>query len=74
MYEAGLDEIRFHLDLDSEKFWKNIERAKKYTWDIGVEIPMIPTKQEEIQKVIDYIYDKVDFLNMNELELADNEM
>src|SRR3989338_7397108 len=54
LYEAGLDEIRFHLDLDSEKFWKNIERAKKYTWDIGVEIPMIPTKQEEIQKVIDY--------------------
>ena len=74
LYEAGLDEIRFHLDLDSEKFWRNIERAKKNSWDVGVEIPMIPTKQEEIKKMIDYVHDKVDFLNMNELELADNSM
>ena len=72
LYLAGLDEIRFHLDLDSKKLWKKLEIAKKFNWDIGVELPLIPTKEKELKEVIDYIYDKVDFLNLNELEVADN--
>lgn len=70
LHEAGLDEIRFHLDLDSEKLWGRLKLARKFDWDIGVEIPVIPGK--DIKKLIDFICDKVDFLNLNELEVADN--
>lgn len=74
LYDAGLDEIRFHPDLDNELFWKNIEHAKKFSWDIGVEIPMIPTKMNEIKKLLDYVHDKISFINLNELEIADNQL
>lgn len=74
LYEAGLDEIRFHPDLDDERFWKNIQQAKKFSWDIGVEIPMIPTKTEQIKKLLDFANDKISFINFNELEIADNEL
>lgn len=69
---AGLDEIRFHLDLESERFWKKLELAKRFPWDIGVELPLIPTKEAETKRVIDYISEKVSFINLNELEIADN--
>ncbi|MDP3766119.1 MAG: radical SAM protein [Nanoarchaeota archaeon] len=72
LYLAGLDEIRFHLDLDSKKLWKKLEITKKFNWDIGVELPLIPTKEKNLKEIIDYIHDKVDFLNLNELEVADN--
>lgn len=70
--EAGLDEIRFHLDLDSVKLWEKVIWAKKYLWKVGVELPLIPTKEDELKKVIRFISDKVDFLVLNELEVADN--
>ena len=69
---AGLDEIRFHLDLDSTVFWKNVEIAKDFPWKVGVEIPLLPFKKKELQEVIDFINGKVDFLVLNELEMADN--
>jgi uncharacterized protein len=72
LYSAGLDEIRFHLDLESERLWKNLESAKKFGWDVGVEMPLIPNKEKELKKVIDFVSDKVGFLNLNELEVADN--
>ncbi len=72
LVEAGLDEIRFHLDLDSNKFWERLLLAKKYSWTIGVELPVIPTKEKELKNVIDFIQDKVSFLTLNELEIADN--
>ncbi len=70
--EAGLDEIRFHLDLESEQFWPKLTLAKQFVWDVGVEIPLIPTKEKETKRVIDFIQYKVDFLVLNELEVADN--
>lgn len=73
LYEAGLDEIRFHFDFDDERFWKNIILAKKFSWKVGAEIPCIPTKIEEMKKVANVISGHVDFLNLNELERADNE-
>ncbi len=73
LYQVGLDEIRFHPDLDSEQFWNKIELAKKFPWDIGIEIPLIPNKEKEIKKMIDLIHDQVNFLNLNELEVADNQ-
>ena len=72
LWEAGLDEIRFHLDLESEHFWPKLLLAKHFNWDVGVEIPLIPTKGKETRKVLDFIQDKVDFLVLNELEVADN--
>ena len=71
LYEAGLDEIRFHPDLDDDSLWNRIELAKKYKWSIGVEIPAVPGYEEKIKKLIDYIADKVEFLNLNELERSD---
>lgn len=72
LYGAGLDEIRFHLDLESKKFWPRVEFARKFPWKVGVELPLLPHKKEEIMQVLEFIKDKVDFLNLNELELADN--
>ncbi|MEK6901412.1 MAG: radical SAM protein [Nanoarchaeota archaeon] len=72
LYAAGLDEIRFHLDLDSPLLWPRLELARKFSWDMGVELPLLPTKEEEIKKVIDFIHNKVTFLVLNELEIADN--
>ncbi|MBT4538818.1 radical SAM protein [Candidatus Woesearchaeota archaeon] len=73
LYKAGLDEIRFHLDFDDKKFWKKISLAKSYPWDIGTELPLLPDKETETKKIIDFIQDKVSFLNLNELERADNQ-
>jgi len=70
--ESGLDEIRFHLDLDNQKLWPNLNLAKDYPWEIGVEIPIIPGKEKELTELIDFIQDKVGFLNLNELELSDS--
>lgn len=81
LYKAGLDEIRFHLDLDDDKLWKKIALALGYDWDIGVEIPVIPKKEKNIIKIINFIdrinnnqKNKIRFLNLNELEIADNKI
>jgi pyruvate formate-lyase activating enzyme-like uncharacterized protein len=76
LFKAGLDEIRFHpkLDKGAEADWPKImlARNKKFNWKVGVEIPVIPGKEQETKLLIDFIADKIDFLNLNELELADN--
>ncbi|MEK6950356.1 MAG: radical SAM protein [Nanoarchaeota archaeon] len=72
LYDAGLDEIRFHLDLESEQFWSRLLLAKKFPWKIGVELPVIPGQEPEQKKVINYIHGNIDFLVLNELEVADN--
>jgi pyruvate formate-lyase activating enzyme-like uncharacterized protein len=80
LHDAGLDEIRFHPKLDKEEDWPKIMLAKSkklskksgFKWKVGVEIPVIPGKEDETKLLIDFIADKIDFLNLNELELADN--
>jgi pyruvate formate-lyase activating enzyme-like uncharacterized protein len=72
LFDAGLDEIRFHLDLDSKQLWDKLILARKFSWKIGVEIPLIPTKEKETFAVLEFVKDKIDFLNLNELEVADN--
>lgn len=73
LYSAGLDEIRIHPDIFSDKLWHKFGVITKYKWDIGVEIPSIPRAKKQTEKLIDYFADKIDFLNLNELEIADNE-
>ncbi|MBN2458540.1 radical SAM protein [Candidatus Woesearchaeota archaeon] len=69
---AGLDEIRFHPDVAEKKLWPRLKLAKKHSWDIGIEIPAIPGKEKETKELIDYAGPHIKFLNLNELELADN--
>ncbi|MCX6711802.1 MAG: radical SAM protein [Candidatus Woesearchaeota archaeon] len=70
--ESGLDEIRFHPDINDDILWNKILLAKEFRWNIGVEIPVIPNKEKEIKKLIDFIDGKVRFLNLNELEISDS--
>lgn len=67
--EAGLDEIRFHPDLDDDKLWPKLKFKTKMSK--GIEIPCIPNK--DIKKLIDYAKNDVEFFNLNELEYADAE-
>jgi pyruvate formate-lyase activating enzyme-like uncharacterized protein len=67
---AELDEIRFHPQLDDETKWDRIKAAGQFDWDVGVEIPVVPKMEKETIKLINFIKDKVDFLNLNELELS----
>lgn len=71
LYRAGLDEIRFHPNLDDSKDWGRIDIAKKYSWKIGVEIPVVPGYEEKTKKLMDFINRKIGFLNLNELEFSD---
>ena len=65
--EAGLDEIRFHPDLDDTKLWERIKIAT--TMMKGIEIPCIPGK--DIKKLLHFVQGHVAFVNLNELEYAD---
>jgi len=72
LYKAGLDEIRFHLYLDRKKeLWPRLNLALKYNWNVGVEIPAIPGMKKETIEMIEFIKDKVEFLNLNELEISE---
>jgi len=73
LHDAGLDEIRFHPSLYSEKFWPRMLLAKKYNWDIGIEIPVIPDMVKESERLITYAAenDIISFLNLNELEISE---
>ena len=71
LYGAGLDEIRFHPNLDDSKDWIRLNLAKKYSWKIGAEIPVIPGYEEKTKKLMDFLDGKINFLNLNELEFSD---
>jgi len=73
--EAGLDEIRFNLGASncSGKVIENIEIAKKYIKNVGIETPMTPEFYEAFFKKKQAILDtKVDFINCAELHLNEN--
>lgn len=72
LHEAGLDEIRFHPAVWDSSNWGKINLAKRFEWTIGVEIPAIPCYEDETKKLIDFLSGKIDFLNINELEISDN--
>ena len=82
LYKAGLDEIRFHPDLDNKELWRHLEIALQFKWDVGIEIPCIPDKIKEIKELIDFVEilnqkglnNHISFINLNELEVADNKM
>lgn len=81
--DAGLDELRFHPDIVDERFWNRVallytdensgkdDTKRKYSFDIGIEIPVVPGYYEETKKLIEYFIGKIDFVNLNELEISD---
>jgi uncharacterized protein len=71
LFDAGLDEIRFHPNLDDSKDWTRMTLAKKYSWKIGVEIPAVPGYEKKTKKLMNFIDGKISFLNLNELEFSD---
>ncbi|MBW2968043.1 4Fe-4S cluster-binding domain-containing protein [Candidatus Woesearchaeota archaeon] len=71
LHAAGLDEIRFHPDLDDDRLWSRIDNAKAFDWDVGVEIPAIPGKKTATLKLMQFLDGKIKFLNINELEVSD---
>ncbi|VVB59623.1 Coenzyme PQQ synthesis protein E [uncultured archaeon] len=82
---AGLDEIRFHLDIDNEKNWNIMPYGKlsqtsweillpalKHKFDVGVEIPCIPGTLKKLERLAQFLDSQnVKFLNLNELELSE---
>ena len=71
LQEAGLDEIRFHLDLESKNLWPKLALARQFSWKTGVEVPLVPTKEKMLHELIDFAQAQVDFCNLNELERSD---
>ncbi len=73
LYEGGLDEIRFHPDLDDKSLWERLKLAVEFDWDIGIEIPCIPNKDVQTKELVDYVsrIKGISFINLNELEFSD---
>jgi len=70
LFNSGLDEIRFHPKLDDKSDWEKINIARRFDWSVGVEIPVIPGYETQTKELIHFIKGKVDFLNLNELEIS----
>jgi len=70
LHAAGLDEIRFHPSLSDDRYWGRIALAKAYDWKVGIEIPAIPDMKKSTVRLIKSV--NVDFININELEISDN--
>ncbi len=68
--EGLIDEVRIHLinfgDLSS------VRKALKYAFDVGVEIPFLPSRIKETESLIFRLKEiGIHFINLNELEYAD---
>ncbi|MFX1559958.1 MAG: radical SAM protein [Promethearchaeota archaeon] len=69
LQKAGLDEIRFHPQTND---WSGIQRAVHMNMIVGLEVPAIPGKQEDLKKVAKRAEEiGVSFLNINELEASE---
>jgi len=71
LYRSGLDEIRFHILTENTL---NVMRyAKKLGLKVGMEIPVIPGKSEEIKEIIQILdREHFDFINLNEFEITES--
>ncbi|WP_148882977.1 radical SAM protein [Thermococcus aciditolerans] len=81
LYDAGLDEIRFHPDLfnPNSKLFKveveNIRNAFDFDWDVGGEIPSIPGGFERMKWYAEFLDNLgAKFLNVNELEFSETNL
>ncbi len=66
---AGLDEIRFHPQGTD---WSGIERALRTTMSVGIEVPAIPGKSQQLMDLAQRAEQiGVGFINLNELEASE---
>jgi pyruvate formate-lyase activating enzyme-like uncharacterized protein len=78
LISVGLDEIRFHPDL---LYWKKMNRSSivqpiknslKTNVDVAIEIPVIPTLENDIFSLINWSNDiGIKYINLNELEFSE---
>jgi len=75
---AGLDEIRFHpmpsywKSMDKNPILKSIKNALSTDADVGIEIPVIPGMENDIQSMVKWADDNgVKWVNLNELEFSE---
>jgi pyruvate formate-lyase activating enzyme-like uncharacterized protein len=67
--DAGLDEIRFHPQTSD---WSGIQRAVDLGMTVGLEVPAIPGKPDDLKKLANRAEELgVSFLNINELEASE---
>ncbi|MFA6888938.1 MAG: radical SAM protein [Candidatus Woesearchaeota archaeon] len=71
LFDAGLDEIRCHPNIEDKKKWERIKNATAFPWMLGMEIPVIPGKEKETIELIDFAKQYVQFINLNEMEYSD---
>lgn len=81
LYDAGLDEIRFHPDLfnpNSRLFkieMENIKNAFDFDWDVGGEVPSVPGQLERMKWYAEFLDTLgAKFLNVNELEFSETNL
>lgn len=76
IFEAGLDELRFHpRNIVAIKIWRIAAQAKLNYPDrlIGFEVPCIPQKEKEIEDLILFADENnLDFVNLNEYEFTES--
>ena len=75
---AGLDEIRFHpmvsqwASLAQSSFAKTVKLSKKLGMSVGLELPVIPGREDELVAAVKFADDAgLDFVNLNELEFSE---
>jgi uncharacterized protein len=70
---AGLDELRLHVDVANKDSWKKLEKAKNWTRSLGIELPAIPGEEQRLRELFEYCkeLDCIEFVNLNELEYSD---
>lgn len=67
--KAGLDEIRFHPQGSD---WSGIERALQTSMRVGIEVPSIPGKSEQLIELVKKAEKMgIAFVNLNELEASE---
>jgi hypothetical protein len=74
--EAGLDEIRFHPQMD---MWTHMDTSnlkgivESTNMVVGIEVPAIPGKDKELNELVRYANSVgVKFINLNELEFSES--
>ncbi len=73
LYETGLDEIRFHVY--SYELLPKVEKAVAIGFDVGVEVPFIPTEDYVLflkNLIVQLEQIGVKFININELEVSES--
>jgi pyruvate formate-lyase activating enzyme-like uncharacterized protein len=67
LHDAGLDELRVHLNKDIIK-----DALKLPNWKVGMEVPCIPGQEKELCGLMDFLEAAgAHFLNLNELEFSE---